>query len=114
MRRRLVAVVAVEARGDGVDIEALDVTGVAGVRSQRLEQARHACGYPPGATTPPMASYETSVLYALGRPMLPRAFRWKPEGSVPSTKVTSYDVGKPLPEDAQKRKREREERVRCR
>jgi hypothetical protein len=62
-----------------------------------------------------MASYETSVLYALGRPMLPRAFRWKPEGSAPSTKVTSYDVGHPLPDDEQsrkKRKKEREERER--
>lgn len=68
-----------------------------------------------GATTPPMASYETSVVYALGRPMLPRAFRWKPEGSAPSTKVTSYDVGHPLPDDEQsrkKRKKEREERER--
>ena len=66
-----------------------------------------------GAATPPMASYETSVVYALGRPMLPRAFRWKPEGSTPSTKVTSYDVGHPLPDDEQsrkKRKKEREER----
>jgi hypothetical protein len=24
--------------------------------------------------------------------MIPRAFRWKAEGSVPSTKVTSYDA----------------------
>jgi hypothetical protein len=68
-----------------------------------------------GSATPPMASYETSVLYALGRPMLPRAFRWKPEGSAPSTKVTSYDVGHLPPDDEQsrkKRKREREERER--
>jgi hypothetical protein len=69
-----------------------------------------------GGATPPMASYETSVLYALGRPMLPRAFRWKPEGSAPSTKVTSYDVGHPPPDDEQsrkKRKKEREERERA-
>jgi hypothetical protein len=68
-----------------------------------------------GGSTPPLASYETSVLYALGRPMLPRAFRWKPEGSAPSTKVTSYDVGRPLADDAEsrrKRKREREQRER--
>ncbi len=68
-----------------------------------------------GGAAPPMASYETSVLYALGRPMLPRAFRWKPEGSTPSTKVTSYDVGRPPPDDEQsrkKRKKEREERER--
>lgn len=57
-----------------------------------------------GSATPPMASYETSVLYALGRPMLPRAFRWKPEGSRPSTKVTSYDVGSPPPGDEPDRK----------
>jgi hypothetical protein len=66
-----------------------------------------------GGVTPPMASYDTSVLYALGRPMLARAFRWKAEGSAPSTKVTSYDVGRPPADDEQsrkKRKREREER----
>lgn len=69
-----------------------------------------------GGAAPPMASYETSVLYALGRPMLPRAFRWKPEGSAPSTKVTSYDVGHPLPDDEasrKRRKKEREERERA-
>jgi hypothetical protein len=66
-----------------------------------------------GGLTPPLNSYETSVLYALGRPMLPRAFRWKPDGSGPSTKVTSYDVGRPRADDEQsrkKRKREREQR----
>ena len=69
-----------------------------------------------GGSAPPIANYETSVLYALGRPMLPRAFRWKPEGSAPSTKVTSYDVGHPPPDDEQsrkKRKKEREERERA-
>ena len=69
-----------------------------------------------GGDTPPMANYETSVLYALGRPMLPRAFRWKADGSTPSTKVTSYDVGHPPPDDEQsrkKRKKEREERERA-
>ncbi len=68
-----------------------------------------------GGATPPMAGYETSVVYALGRPMLPRAFRWKAEGSAPSTKVTSYDVGHPPADDEasrKKRKKEREERER--
>ncbi len=68
-----------------------------------------------GGAAPPMGSYETSVLYALGRPMLPRAFRWKPEGSAPSTKVTSFDFGHPPADDEQsrkKRKHEREERDR--
>jgi hypothetical protein len=68
-----------------------------------------------GGVSPPLASYETTVLYALGRPMLPRAFRWKPDGSAPSTKVTSYDVSRPLPDDPEsrkKRKKEREQRER--
>ena len=42
--------------------------------------------------TPPVDDYEESGLYLLGRPMIPHAFRWKPEGSVPSTRVTSYDA----------------------
>ncbi|MFZ5889996.1 MAG: hypothetical protein ACOY0T_02920 [Myxococcota bacterium] len=50
-----------------------------------------------GGATPPMDEYEASTLYVLGRPMIPHAFRWKPDGSVPSTRVTSYDV--PHPED---------------
>ncbi len=68
-----------------------------------------------GGATPPLANYETTVLYALGRPMLPRAFRWKVDGAAPSTKVTSYDVGRPLPDDPEsrkKRKKEREQRER--
>jgi len=68
-----------------------------------------------GGATPPMASYETSVLYALGRPMLPRAFRWKPEGSAPSTKVTSFDFAHAPADDEKsrkKRKLEREQRER--
>jgi hypothetical protein len=61
-----------------------------------------------GSATPPVASYETSVLYALGRPMQPRAFRWKPSNAAPSTKVTSYDY--PQPEGKpRKKKRHKEE-----
>jgi len=56
-----------------------------------------------GSATPPLASYETSVLYALGRPMQPRAFRWKPSNAAPSTKPTSYDY--PAPEGRSKRKK---------
>jgi hypothetical protein len=41
--------------------------------------------------TPPLAGYETSVLYAIGRPMQPLAFRWKAEGAIPSRKPTSMD-----------------------
>jgi hypothetical protein len=58
-----------------------------------------------GSTTPPVASYETSVLYALGRPMQPRAFRWKPSNAVPSTKATSYDY--PAPDVSKPRKKRR-------
>lgn len=45
-----------------------------------------------GTTTPPMDGYDASTLYLLGRPMLPHSFRWKAEGSVPSTRVTRSDV----------------------
>lgn len=33
----------------------------------------------PGTQNPPRAGYETTVLYALGRPMIPGAFRWHPK-----------------------------------
>ena len=45
-----------------------------------------------GTSTPPLGGYETTVLYALSRPMLPRASRWKPVESVPSTKPTLHDI----------------------
>jgi hypothetical protein len=48
-----------------------------------------------GTETPPLASYETSVIYALGRPMLPHAFRWKPDGAAPSKKPTLFDYPDP-------------------
>lgn len=64
-----------------------------------------------GGAAPPLSSYETSVVYALSRPLLPRAFRWKAEGAAPSTKVTSYDVGHPPPDDQQSRKRRKKERA---
>jgi hypothetical protein len=52
-------------------------------------------------------SYETSVLYALGRPMQALAFRWKPANAAPSTKVTSYDY--PAPDVSPRRKKRRHE-----
>ena len=42
--------------------------------------------------TPPLSGYETTVLYALGRPMVPHAFRWKAKGSTPSRKPTGFDI----------------------
>ena len=49
-----------------------------------------------GSPTPPVRGYESSVLYAVARPMLPHAFRWRAEGSKPSTKPTGFDypIGK--------------------
>ncbi len=58
-----------------------------------------------GTSTPPMNGYEATALYALARPMIPRGFRWKPDGSVPSTKPTSYDYPPPPDPEAAKRGR---------
>ncbi|MEB2312806.1 MAG: hypothetical protein OZ921_13835 [Sorangiineae bacterium] len=44
-----------------------------------------------GTERPPVKGYETSVFFALGKPMEPHAFRWAPAGSTPSTKPTGYD-----------------------
>jgi len=54
-----------------------------------------------GTATPPLASYETSALFAIGRPMLPHAFHWKPDGAVKSTKPTLFDIS---PDFAKKKK----------
>ena len=54
-----------------------------------------------GTDLPPTGDYETSVLYALARPMLPHAYRWKPAGSGPSDKPTSYDLPPLRQRDAQ-------------
>ncbi|HET9953828.1 MAG TPA: hypothetical protein VFQ61_04975 [Polyangiaceae bacterium] len=65
-----------------------------------------------GTSTPPVDGYEASVLYVLSRNMVPHAFRWKPDGSVPSTMVTSYDVPHPganVTASNTKRKRKRPE-----
>ncbi len=61
-----------------------------------------------GTAAPPLASYETSVLYALGRPMQPRAFRWKPKDAVPSARVTSYDYPAPDVSKPRRKRRPRE------
>ncbi len=55
-----------------------------------------------GTDTPPVSGYETTVLFALGRPMTPHAFRWKPKGSKPSTTPTGYDYP---PQPKKKRKK---------
>jgi hypothetical protein len=111
------AMVLAIARHDSSDAVATALMRVGCADVVELDRGSHhpAFVHRAGGSTPPMASYETSVLYALGRPMLPRAFRWKPEGSAPSTKVTSFDFGHPLADDEKsrkKRKAEREQRER--
>ncbi len=44
-----------------------------------------------GTSTPPVAGYEASVLYALGRPMLPHAKPWKPKAPPAETRTAGYD-----------------------
>ncbi|HVY25263.1 MAG TPA: hypothetical protein VHB79_01875 [Polyangiaceae bacterium] len=112
------ALVVAVARHDSSDAVATALIRAGCKDAVELDRGSHhpAFVHRAGGSAPPMASYETSVLYALGRPMLPRAFRWKADGSTPSTKVTSYDVGHPLPDDEasrKKRKKEREERDRA-
>ncbi|MBX3184527.1 MAG: hypothetical protein KIT72_02635 [Polyangiaceae bacterium] len=48
-----------------------------------------------GTDTPPLGGYEATALYAIGAPMRPHAFRWKPAGSRPSTKPSSQDYKVP-------------------
>lgn len=47
-----------------------------------------------GTDMPPTGDYETSVLYVLGRPMLPHGNRWKLDGAATSTTPTGYDLPK--------------------
>jgi hypothetical protein len=47
-----------------------------------------------GTELAPTGDYETSVLYVLGRQMIPHANRWKPEGASASHSPTGYDLPK--------------------
>jgi hypothetical protein len=106
------AVVVALARHDSSDAVATALTRAGCTDVVELDRGSHhpAFVHRAGGNTPPMASYETSVLYALGRPMLPRAFRWKAEGSAPSTKVTSFDYGHAPADDEQGRKKRKKDR----
>jgi len=111
------ATIVATARHDSSDAVATALMRVGCVDVVELDRGSHHPAFVQraGGAAPPLASYETSVLYALGRPMLPRAFRWKAEGSAPSTKVTSFDFAHPPPDDEKsrkKRKLEREQRER--
>jgi hypothetical protein len=111
------AVIIAVARHDSSDAAATALTRAGCEDVVELDRGSHhpAFLHRAGGSAPPLGNYETSVLYALGRPMLPRAFRWKADGAAPSTKVTSFDFNKPLaddPESRKKRKKDREERER--
>ena len=47
-----------------------------------------------GTSTPPVGRYPVTVLYALSRPMPPRAYRWRPPGSGASTHPSTPDVSR--------------------
>lgn len=87
-------VVVASARHDSSDSLAAALMKVGCTRVVELDRgSQHpAFVHRAGGPTPPLAGYETSVLYAIGRQMLPHAFRWKAEGAVKSTKPTLFDV----------------------
>ena len=86
-------VVVARARHDSVDPVVLALLKLGCRRVVELDRGSHhpAFVHRAGGSTPPLRRYEGSVLYAIGRPMLPHAFRWKPQGSVPSKKPTGFD-----------------------
>lgn len=100
-------VVVASAVHDTSDTLAAALLRVGCTRAVELDRGSHHPAFlqRAGTASPPLASYETSVLYALGRPMQPLAFRWKPDNAAPSTKVTSYDY--PAPDVSPKKKKRR-------
>jgi hypothetical protein len=48
-----------------------------------------------GTDLPPTGDYESSVIYVLGRPMLPHAGRWALAGSAKNGQTSSYDTPRP-------------------
>jgi hypothetical protein len=82
-----------QAQNDGSDVVADALLRLGCRRVVELDRGSHAPSFihRTGTDTPPVKSYDTSVLFALGRPMTPHAFRWKPQGSRPATKPTGYD-----------------------
>lgn len=99
-------VVVASATHDTSDTLAAALLRVGCTRVVELDRGSHhpAFVHRAGTAQPPVASYESSVLYALGRPMQALAFRWKPANAAPSTKVTSYDYPAP---DVRPRKKKR-------
>jgi hypothetical protein len=76
-------VIVAQTRHDSSDGLATALVRVGCQRIVELDRGSHhpAFVHRTGSSTPPVTGYEASVLYALGRPMLPHAFRWKPQPS---------------------------------
>ncbi|MBK7579683.1 MAG: hypothetical protein IPI67_05680 [Myxococcales bacterium] len=87
-------VVVATARHDSSDSLAAALQKVGCTRVVELDRgSQHpAFVHRAGTPTPPLASYDTTVLHAIGQPMLPHAFRWKAGGAVKSTKPTLFDI----------------------
>ena len=91
-------VLVARARHDSADPLVMALLKVGCQRVVELDRGSHHPSFVHrvGGTTPPLRRYEGSVLYAIGRPMLPHAFRWKPQGTVKATKPTGFDYS-PVP-----------------
>lgn len=69
------------ARGGDV-VAALKLAGVTHAVSLNRGAGDHGKIYRAGTPTPPRSRYEDSTLYAMGKPLLPRGFRFEPEKPV--------------------------------
>jgi hypothetical protein len=83
-------VVVARARHDSSDLLAEALIRVGCSRVVELDRGSHhpAFIHRTGTSTPPIGAYEPTVLYAVGSPMQPHAFRWKPAGSQLASKPT--------------------------
>lgn len=65
-------------------------------RVVELERGSHHASFihRAGSSTPPVGRYEVTVLYALEAEPTPRAYRWRPPGSKPSSSPSSPDVSR--------------------
>jgi hypothetical protein len=81
-------------RHDSSDVLAAALLRVGCRRVVELDRGSHhpAFLHRTGTSTPPISGYETTTLYAVGRPMQPHAFRWKHEQARPAEKPTGYDI----------------------
>lgn len=84
------SVVIAHARHDSSDLLAEALLRIGCTRVVELDRGSHhpAFIHRSGTPTPPIGAYEPSVLYAVGIPMQPHAFRWKPAGSQLASKPT--------------------------